>query len=179
MGLVTSQRLAPVADRVVPFPLAARWAGIDVGGRNKTHCPFGFGHDDGGREQAFRVYDDHGYCFAESKYFSVTTLLATVWEVSREDAAARALRDYGWRPASYAHLWAEAAKPPEPDRDALSKALDTWCSGQCEDWDQRQYEDKVADRLARCRGLLPLVHTEDDCTRWLEACKRAMAPYLS
>lgn len=172
------ESLAEIADRVIPFPVAARWAGIDAGGRAKAHCPFGFEHDDGGREQAFRVYDDHGYCFAEQRYFTVTLLLSAVWEVSREDAAAEALRRYGWRPASYAHLWADAIRPREPDHGALREALATWCSAQCADWPRRQYDPKVSDRMARCFGLLPLVKTEEDCEEWLAACKRAMRQYL-
>jgi hypothetical protein len=173
------ESLTQIADRTVPFRVAARWAGIDAGGRNKAHCPFPFEHDDGGREQAFRVYEDHGYCFAEQKYFTVTILLSLVWDVSREDAAQRALRDWGWRPAGYAHLWADATRKPEPDRDALRQALLVWCDGHCPDWDRRQLEQVPSDRLARCLGLLPHVHTEADCAKWLAACKRAMAPHLS
>lgn len=176
---VKKESLASIADRVIPFPYAARLGGIDAGGRSKTWCPFGFEHDDGGREQAFRVYPDHGYCFAEQKFFSCTSLLSLVWEVSREDAAARALREYGWRPAGYAHLWADASREQEPDREALASALQVWCDGRCSDWESRQYDPRTADRLARCYGLLPLVKTVADCEKWLVACKRAMAPHLS
>jgi len=172
------ESLSAIADRVIPFPVAARWAGVDAGGRAKAHCPFGFEHDDGGREQAFRVYDDHGYCFAEQRYFKVSSLLAAVWEVSREDAATEALRRFGWRPVSLAHLWAEVNTPKEPDRDSLREALVTWCRAQCRDWDTRQYEAAAAGKLARCYGLLPLVHSDQECVTWLEACKRAMAPHL-
>jgi hypothetical protein len=164
---------------VVPFPAAAEWAGIPAGGRNKVHCPFGFEHDDGGAEQALRVYPDHGYCFAEQRYFTVTSFLSAVWEVTREDAAIEALRRWGWRPADYAHLWADAVREREPDRDALRAALDTWCSARAREWKTRQYDPAVADRLARCYGLLPLVRTADDCGKWLAACKSAMLPYLS
>lgn len=171
--------LVAIADRVVPFPVAARWAGIDAGGRAKAHCPFEFEHDDGGLEQAFRVYDDHGYCFAEQKYFTVTILLAAQWDVTREDAAAKALRDYGWRPVGYAHLWADVTSERPPDREALRQALWVWCATRCVLWDRRQYDPVVADKLARCYGLLPLVHSAADCEKWLDGCKRAMAPYLS
>jgi hypothetical protein len=173
------ESLRAVANRVIPFPAAARWAGIDAGGRAKAHCPFGFEHDDGGREKAFRVYGDHGYCFAQQKYFTVTSLLAEVWEMAPEDAAARALREFGWRPASYAHLWADANRPREPDQGALRQALITWCAGHCPDWEKRQYDPRTADRLARCFGLLLRVHCEEDCVKWLAACKQAMARYLS
>lgn len=173
------ESLTELADRVIPFPAAARWAGVDAGGRAKAHCPFGFEHDDGGQEQALRVYQDHGYCFAEQRYFTVTLLLSAAWEVTREDAAAEALRRFGWKPVSYAHMWQGVTLPQEPDRNALRAALSTWCGAQCLDWDRRQYEDAAAGKLAQCFGLLPLVHTEDECATWLEACKRAMAPYLS
>lgn len=173
------ESLAEIADRVVPFPAAARWAGVDAGGRAKAHCPFGIIHDDGGAEQSFRVYEDHGYCFAGCGYFTATRLLAEAWEVTREDAAAEALRRAGWRPASYAHLWASVTRERPPDRDALRAALTVWCSARCPDWDRRQYDQRTADKLARCYGLLPLVKTREDCVRWLEACKAAMAPYLS
>lgn len=173
------ESLVAIADRVIPFPVAARWAGVDAGGRAKVHCPFGFEHDDGGREQALRVYPDHGYCFAQQRFFTVTMLLAAVWEVTRDDAATEALRRYGWKPASYAHLWEGVMQPREPDRDALRAALAIWCSAHCADWDTRQYDDVAAGRLAQCYGLLPLVRTEQECEDWLRACKQAMAPYLS
>jgi hypothetical protein len=177
--MTSRESLTAIADRVIPFPVAARWAGVDAGGRSKAHCPFGFEHDDGGREQALRVYPDHGYCFAEQRYFTVTMLLAAKWEVSREDAAAEALRRYDWRPAAWAHLWSDAVREPEPDRAALREALATWCAARCRDWPSRQYEPQAASRLARCYGLLGLVRTEEDCRRWLAACKQAMLPWLS
>lgn len=120
-----------------------------------------------------------GNCFAEQRFFTVTMLLAAVWEVTRDDAATEALRRYGWKPASYAHLWEGVMQPREPDRDALRAALAIWCSAHCADWDTRQYDDVAAGRLAQCYGLLPLVRTEQECEDWLRACKQAMAPYLS
>ena len=171
--------LAAAANEVVPFPLAASWAGVDSGGRSKCYCPFPQEHDDGGAEPSLRVYRDHGYCFAEQRYLTVTSLLAAAWEVDPEDAAAKALQRYGWKPADYAHLWEEVSRVPEPDREALAKALVTWCRATCPDWDERQYGDAVSDRLARCLGLLHLVQTGQDCTTWLQACKTALRPYLS
>lgn len=144
------------------------------------HCPLGaLEHPDGGAEPAFRVYPDHGWCFACQRYFSPVSLLAVAWELDREDAAAEALRRYGWKPASYAHLWEEAQREPLPDREALAGALTAWCASQCADWRQRQYDQLVSGQLARCLSLLPLVRTRDDCGIWLEACKKAMAHYLS
>lgn len=182
--------LARLADEKVPFPLAARWAGVAVHEGSaergiKTWCPFGaFEHPDGGAEPSFRVYPDHGWCFAEVRYFSVVTLLAAVWELDRQDAAAEALRRIGWVPVSYAHLFEQAARDPEPDADALAGALVTWCEAYCRDqggqpgWKALQYEPEVAGLLSRCLGLLPLVHTGEDCRTWLDASKRAMQQVL-
>lgn len=170
--------LASLANEAVPFTLAAAWVGLS-GGRNKHHCPFGLGHDDGGDEPAFRVYEDHGYCFSCRRRFSVVALLAGVWEADPEDAAAEALRRVGYKPATYAHLWEQASLAVAPDTDALAAALKTWCSAHCADWETRQYSEAVAVRLARCLGLLHLVKDAPDCERWLDGCKRAMQPYLS
>jgi hypothetical protein len=176
---VKKQSLASLADEVVPFPLAASWAGVDSAGRSKCYCPFPQEHDDGGDEPALRVYRDHGYCFAEQRYFTVTTLLAAFWEADPEDAAAEALRRAGHKPAGYAHLWEQVSREPVPDRDALARALSVWCGSQCPGWQQRQLDDDASGRYARCLGLLHLVRTPEECRIWLAACKKAMAPYLS
>ena len=112
--------------------------------------------------------------FAESKYFSPVSLLAEVWQVSAEDAAAEALRRSGYKPATYAHLWEQAVREPDPDRESLAKALTVWCSGQVPDWKERQYDDAVAAVLGKCLGLLPRVRTQEECLVWLEACQKAM-----
>jgi hypothetical protein len=173
--------LVAVANRHVPFPTACRWAGIEFYGEaqergTKVYCPFGeFEHPDGGREPALRIYPDHGWCFAENRYFSPVSLLADVWRVSRDDAAAQALDKAGYVPADYAHLWEHAQRVPPPDRDALAQALTAFCEGVFPDWRRAQYDDpRVRTQLARCLGLLPLVETEEHCKVWLDACKRAM-----
>lgn len=178
------ESLAQVANRHVSFPHAVRLAGIGFYGEARErgsviYCPFGFRHLDGGVDKAFRVYPDHGYCFAEKRWFSPVGLLAEVWDVSREDAAARVLDMVGYVPADYAHLWKEAVSDPEPDREALSVALTEWCRSQSSDWQTAQYDSRVTDLLSRCIGLLPLVKTESDCRRWLERCKAAMTVVLT
>lgn len=179
------ERLVPLANSRVPFPLAAQWAGIEVHGEPgergaKTYCPFGdVEHPDGGREPSLRVYSDHGWCFAESRYFTVVSLLAEVWQLDREDAAAEALRRYGWKPASYAHLFAEAAREPEPDRESLAGALVIFCERSCPSWPQVRHQPLVSRQLARCLGLLPLVKSAGDCDVWLGAAKEAMSRVLA
>lgn len=178
------ETLPQIANRVVSFPQAARWAGIRFWGDtrergSKVHCPFGLLHPDQGRERAFRVYSDHGYCFAERRRFTAVSLLAAYWELSWKDAAKKALDLIGYVPAGYAQEFENAQKPPEPDRRALAVALAEWCRANCSDWSDRQYHRVVAGQLSRCLGLLPLVKTEGDCARWLEGCQQAMAPYLT
>lgn len=179
-----SKSLAALANARVPFVLAAQWAGIEVYGEPgergiRAWCPFGpVEHPDGGSEAAMRVYSDHGWCFSESRYFSVTSLLAEVWQLEREDAAAEALRRFGYVPADYAHLFAQASAPPLPDRDELAAALVTWCEAQCRSWRQAAYHPGVSRQLSRCLGLLPLVVTGEDCETWLNAAKEAMQEVL-
>lgn len=179
--------LAALANEKVPFPLAAQWAGIDVyddvsAERGvKVYCPFGeVEHPDGGLEPAMRIYRDHGWCFAEGRYFTVVSLLAEVWQTSRAETAAEALRRIGYVPASYAHLFETAQRDPEPDTDALAGALVIWCEQRCQaDWTTVQYLPDVARMLARCLGLLPLVKDEADCRTWLAVSKEAMQRVLT
>lgn len=164
-----------VAEERVSFDLAMRWAGVDTGTRSrgmKTACPLC------GEDGAFRVYPDHGYCFAEQKYLGVVSLLAGKWELSREDAAQRALEKIGYVPADLAHLWADAERRPEVARGDLGDALRVWCEAQCADWSARQYDRPVAGALARCLGLLPRVRTAEDCEQWLTVCKQVMGRVL-
>lgn len=174
--------LTAVANARVPFPLAASWAGVISGEHGdgvKVRCPFGaVEHSDGGKEPALRVYHDHGWCFAENRYFSTVSLLAEVWQVSREDAAVEALARIGYKPADYAHLWEQAAREPEPDRGALARALTDWCFTECPDWAQRRVMPEVAWALGRCLGLLPGVHSADDCLTWLAGSQYVMARVL-
>jgi hypothetical protein len=168
----------------VPFATACRWAGIEFYGEAhergvKVYCPFGdFEHPDGGREPALRIYHDHGWCFAESRYFSPVSLLAEVWGVSWEDAAARALDKTGYVPEDYRSQWEQVTADPAPDLAALELALDAFCAGRFRDWQTVQYHPVVSRQRAECLGILPLVRTARDCPVWLEACKKAMLQVL-
>lgn len=183
--MTKKKSLVSLANVHVSFPMAARWAGIEVyddaSERGiKVYCPFGsVEHPDGGMDPAMRIYPDHGWCFAESRYFSPVSLLAEVWQESRNDAAAEALRRIGWKPASYAHLFREAAKPQPPDQDSLAAALLIWCESFRPDWKAAQYSPEVATMLARCLGLLSLVRDGEECKVWLAASKKAMQRVLS
>lgn len=164
---------SPVAEanRRIPFDTAMGWAAKAAGTRArgvKATCPL-CGSDGG-----IRVFPDHGYCFSEKRYISVVTLLAAVWDMEREDAALKALADYGYVPVSLAHLWEHAQRDPEVARAELAQALAIWCEASIPGWAARQYEPAVTRKRSACLALLPRVRTEDDCERWLAACKEAM-----
>jgi hypothetical protein len=68
LGELRGGELIALANRTVPFPLACRVIGMDNvpeprDSGSRAYCPFGeFSHPDGGRDQALRVYYDHGFC---------------------------------------------------------------------------------------------------------------------
>jgi hypothetical protein len=164
------------ADREVSFAQAASWTGLLDGGTRargtKTSCPFCF--DGGGTDPAFRIYEDHGFCFAENRFYSTTRLLAAFWQVSMEDAADKALKQIGWRPPTVENLWKEASADPPPAIGALETALRTYC-GTLPGWKDLQYTSSVGGMLATCLALLPTIKSEAECVEWLSRCKAIMA----
>jgi hypothetical protein len=164
---------SPVAEANlrIPFDTAMSWAAKAAGTRArgvKAGCPL-CGSDGG-----LRVYPDHGYCFSERRRISVVTLLAEAWDMEREDAALKALADYGYVPVSLAHRWEHAQREPEVARAELAEALEIWCGASIPGWQVRQYEPAVSVKRAACRALLPRVRTEQECERWLSVCKEVM-----
>ena len=165
------------ANRIIPFARAAQWAGLwtrdDARERgSKVSCPFCY--DGGTRDPAFRIYPDHGFCFAGCGPFSVVRLLAQSWELTPEEAAWKALEKHGWKPPTLENRWADAIREPEPDRGYLAQALVLYCEGIEPAWAARQYEKPVADLLSQCLGLLPQVSTGPECELWLGTCKKIM-----
>jgi hypothetical protein len=173
-----------IATEHVSFPVALELAGVRFDREaaawgKKVRCPFGdTDHEDGGKDPSLRVYARRGWCFACGRSWTAVSLMAAVWGLPRELAAARLLRETGYIPPDYDQLWQQSQRPPEPDRDALEKALKTWCAAQDPAWTARQLDPAVANRLSQCLGLLYLVHTQEECGVWLRACKQAMQPYL-
>jgi hypothetical protein len=174
-----------LANRRVPFATACRWADVDVPGDVpehgiKVYCPFGdYAHEDGGAEMAFRVYPDHGYCFACGEWFTPVKLCAVVWDCTQEEAARQMLEQAGVADPDYREQWKRLTDWSQPpDVDSLVKALRAWCAGNCPKWSVRQYDEAVAGKLADCLRLLSLVRTEKDCRAWLAGCKKAMASVL-
>jgi hypothetical protein len=174
-----------LANRRIPFATACRWAGVDVPGGVpehgiKIHCPFEeYAHDDGGTSPAFRIYPDHGWCFAESEHFTPVKLCALVWGCTPEEAARQMLVQAGVADPDYRAQWQRLSNWSQPaDVDGLAAALRVWCSRTCPRWPVRQYDSAVAAKLAQCLGLLSRVRTEADCRMWLAGCKKAMAQVL-
>ncbi len=173
------------ANRSIPFATACRWADLEVPGDVpehgiKVHCPFEeWAHDDGGAEAAFRVFPDHGFCYAEWEWFTPVKLCAAVWDCTAEEAARQMLERAGIADPDYREQWQRLTDWSQPpDMDSLVKALRAWCAGTCPRWAVCQYDGPVAGKLADCLRLLSLVRTEKDCRVWLEACKKAMATVL-
>lgn len=176
------QSLAALANRHVSFPRAAALVGVGFGSTrdrgSKVFCPFGMNHADGGRSAALRIYPDHGWCFAELRYFTPVSLVAAVRETDYEDAARWMLEQVDYVPATYAHLWENAQRTKDLGKSELADALTRWCSSQSPDWQRLQYDKRVSGLLAKCLGLLGAVETPEDCVKWLEGCKRAMSQVL-
>jgi hypothetical protein len=168
--------LYAIANERVSFDKAMQWAGQDGAVTRergvKVTCP---SCDEAG---ALRVYPNHGWCFAEQRYFSPVGLLAEVWEMDNETAAKAALDKIGYAPPGYPELWEAAQRPPEPALDDLATALRLYCARVCPDWATQQYDDAVADLMARCLGALRVVRTEEDCRKWLAVTKTAMGRVL-
>lgn len=175
--MARKRTLYAIANERISFDKAMQWAGeAGTVARErgvKVACP------SCGEAAAMRVYPDHGWCFAEQRYFSPVRLLAEVWEMDEETAAKAALDKIGYAPPEYPDLWEIAARPPEPALDDLATALRLYCARTCPDWAARQYEDAVSGLMARCLGALRAVRTEEDCRKWLAVAKTAMGRVLS
>src|SRR5438046_5537016 len=103
--------LARIANEQVPFAQAASWAGLRTVSERGTRdtCPKCT------HEASFRGYPDHGFCHSCRTYFSAVSLLATVWEMTAQDAARKALDQIGYVPLDYAGQWEHARREPDPD----------------------------------------------------------------
>ena len=148
------------------------------GGNKKIYCPFGFYHSDGGITKAMRVYlkSNTVYCFSCSKRYSPVGLASAKWDCSWQNAAFRLLEDAGFKPKTLTERWAEATIQitNKPDLIALADALKMYCSGICTDWQTKQLDETIAETLNKCLGLLDLVQTDEDATKWLQTCKKVM-----
>jgi hypothetical protein len=166
--------------------IACEMAGIDArsGVRRsaKLYCPFGeYSHPDGGKEPAFRVYPgdaSHAWCFACQEYYSPVGLLAAVWDVTPEQAAAQMLERAGWKAPPPAEQYAEALAPERPDLPVIAHALQVWCEVHIPGWKFRQLDDVPALWLSKCLGLLVSVSTEDEARQWLAGCQQVMAEVM-
>lgn len=177
--------LVSLANRIVPFPLACREAGMDNvpeprQSGSRASCPFGeFSHSDGGRDQALRVYHDHGFCFAEWLYLSPVKILVLAQDLAPEEAARHLLDRIGYHPASWQERWDELLEEKlEPDYAALAQALRVHLEVRYADWGNRQLDSNVSTMLASCLGLLTRVHSEEDCRLWLTRSSEVMAQAL-
>ena len=169
----------------VPMWAACRLVGMNIprglAGGSKQYCPFGdLWHPDGGYERAFRVYLDHGFCFACWKWWSPPGLCADAWDVTLDVAAARLLDETGLRPPDYLERYDAAAAVPPADHSVLAEALRTWCRGESgSDWEVLRMNPAVGSYLGACLGYLGQVVTEEQAEQWLSLAQQIMRPVLS
>lgn len=177
-----------LANQRVPITTVCTMIGMDVPpiARMKVHCPFEhLYHSDGGIDAAFQIYEDgdsknSAWCWACGRYFSPVLLFAQAQDLSEPVAAQVLLDRTGYVPPTLESLLQAAERAAVPvDTAYLARALKTYCSRICDDWEDRQLDPEVADRLSRCLALLTRVRSDDDAERWLDATKRAMADELS
>jgi len=172
--MMFSEHVAEARKRI-SFLDALTLLDIGTGARSrgmKVQCPVC------GSAGALRVWSDHGWCFSEQRQYNSVSILAEKWELDEESAAVRAMNDLGLSMPRFEEAWEAALVPPPPARESLAEALKIWCGAHCADWRTRQYDDKVADMLSRCLGLLPSVTTSAECEMWLAKCKKAMGRVL-
>lgn len=150
----------------------------DVSGMAKTYCPFGsVFHSDGGRSRAFKVYPETNtaYCFACQKVYDPVSLIANDRDITFRAAAELILEMKAYVAPDYETRWDAITKQAATvDVEALQDALKIACSRMVPDWATRQFEDRVAAKLAQCLALARKVKTDDDGRKWLDMTKEAM-----
>lgn len=167
--------LVQIANEQISFARAASWVGMTTADRGYRYdCP----RLDCGSGGAFKAYPDHAWCHSCRTYFTPVLLLTLLWKPAKdmeaEDVARLALAEVGYVPLDWAGEWKHAQRQPDPEREHLGDALRTWCAANIPDWTWRQLDYGPAHLLARCLGLLPRVHTDEEAERWLAGCKQVM-----
>jgi hypothetical protein len=154
----------------------------DVAGMAKTYCPFGdMYHSDGGRTRAFKVFeaDNSAFCFACGRRFDPVSLIAMERDIPFRKAAEWILEHKGYVAPDYNARWeALEAKQTPVDYEALQSALKIACSRMIPDWAERQFEDRVAAKLAQCMAVSRKVSSNDEGRKWLDMSKTAMRQTL-
>lgn len=160
--------------------VACRLAGLDArAGKAKGACPRDVLHPDGGRDPAFRSYGDRAWCFSCSQFWTPVSLYAEVKEVTPEAAAQALLDAIGYKPASHAHLWQQAHRPPAVGYAALQQALRNFCEGADPHWARHRMNPEVAGYLSSCLGYLVSVTDEQSAADWLCRSKIVMTACLA
>ena len=148
----------------------------------KVHCPFEqISHPDGGQSKAMRIYPgtNSAWCFACQQYFTPVILISMDRDLSPEDAAQYILDKTNYVKPDYISQWEALTEVKiEIDTDALAETLKVACRRMAPNWEERQFEDAVSDKLRRCLGMLPKLKTKEDASKWLDVSKMAMRQTL-
>lgn len=182
------RKQAPVvilANKVVSILDALKLVGVYVSKSDiytKMHCPFGsVSHSDGGVQRTFQIYDDNrAYCYNCVRVYDPVSLAQAAWDLPQKQAAAELLHQSGYKPPTTNQRWTEIEQSVavKPDKASLGQALKLYCSTIDENWEERQFDKDIADKLNKCLSLLERVHTDDDVIEWLAGTKWAMAAAL-
>lgn len=148
----------------------------------KVHCPFEqISHADGGQSKAMRIYPgtNSAWCFACQQYFTPVKLIAMDRDVTELEAAQYILDKTNYVTPDYVSRWeALTQETYELNTDDLAEALKVACARMTPDWEERQFDPTVSEKLRLCLGKLPRLKTEEDANKWLAIAKKAMRQTL-
>lgn len=174
--------LIDLANENMTIIQACNLLGMDVNDFSiaslKVWCPFGqLYHSDGGSTKAMRIYPatNSAWCFAGCGYFTPVKLIAMDRGVTDQQAAELILERTNYVAPDYESRWqALVEAQPTIDKDDLAEALKVACARMTPDWEDRQFDEEVAQKLRQCLGLLPKVRSAEDATKWLSTTKKIM-----
>jgi len=148
----------------------------------KVYCPFGhLYHADGGSSKAMRIYPgtNSAWCFAGCGYFTPVKLIAMDRGITEVQAAESILEETNYVAPDYEARWKALTETTVTiNTEDLTDALKVACARMAPDWEDRQFEDKVATKLRECLALLARLRTEEDARKWLSVSKQAMRQAL-
>lgn len=133
-------------------------------GSVKIRCIDGWVHRDGGVDRSMRVYSTNtAWCFSCHKLYTPSLVGATVWHVSRSEAARRLLREAGLRVQASWQDVSQWSPPPELSKPALLEALRQWM--RAEGYAHR------SSVVPACAAVLDWVDTPEQAGDWLDWAK--------
>lgn len=172
-------RYVELADTHVPFDVACQVLGFDPYS-GKTACPL----PDCGERGSAKLYDDHLWTFCCQKWLGGVGLVAAIREIAYPEAAKLLLKEAGLTASEaeaigrQAELKRRAEYRLQDNRLQLAEQLKKWCSQNCANWKEIQFEPWVSEPLAALLGVLPAVTTPADAQQWMDGSCHLMGQIL-